>query len=492
MRKIYKLVLKAFSGPLVITFFISLFVLLMQFLWKYIDDLVGKGLEWYVISELLFYASATFVPMALPLAILLSSLMTFGNLGEKYELVAMKAAGISLRKIMAPLAVLTLFISIGAFFFSNNVMPIANLKFRSILYDVREHKMAFNIKEGVYYNDLDGYVLRVREKDEDGHTIRGVIIYDHTKDEGNTNVTIADSGYMSMSADNSMMILELYDGQNYLDDVSRRNKNKRPFRRTQFKKQTITFDMSGFDLSRTNEDLFKNNYHMLDLSQLQYAEDSLTKQVKKSGEHFEERFEKKNWYFYSKLPTYGDTLNSQLTVNENRLEDTAFIKIDTVNYNFLAGVDPDMQDALIDMALTSARKNKNEVVFRQKHIKRKEATIRKHQVEWHRKFTLSIACLLLFFIGAPLGAIIRKGGLGLPLVVSIVFFVIYHIISITGEKYAKAAILPVWEGMWLASIILLPLGLFLVLKATTDSPLFDADGWKKMGRRLMGWRNTKG
>ena len=269
MRKIYKLVLKAFSGPLVITFFISLFVLLMQFLWKYIDDLVGKGLEWYVISELLFYASATFVPMALPLAILLSSLMTFGNLGEKYELVAMKAAGISLRKIMAPLAVLTLFISIGAFFFSNNVMPIANLKFRSILYDVREHKMAFNIKEGVYYNDLDGYVLRVREKDEDGHTIRGVIIYDHTKDEGNTNVTIADSGYMSMSADNSMMILELYDGQNYLDDVSRRNKNKRPFRRTQFKKQTITFDMSGFDLSRTNEDLFKNNYHMLDLSQPQ-------------------------------------------------------------------------------------------------------------------------------------------------------------------------------------------------------------------------------
>ncbi|MEA3504787.1 MAG: LptF/LptG family permease [Bacteroidota bacterium] len=484
MRKLYKLVLKAFSGPLVITFFISLFVLLMQFLWKYIDDLVGKGLEWYVIGELLFYASATFVPMALPLSILLSSLMTFGDLGEKYELVAMKAAGISLKRVMIPLIVLTVFISIGAFFFSNNVMPIANLKFRSILYDVREHKMAFNIGEGVYYHDLEGYVLRVKEKDEDGQTIRGVIIYDHTKDDGNTNVTIADSGIMAMTPDKSKLVLELYSGENYVEDVGRQNIRKRPFRRTKFQKQTITFDMGGFDLSRTNEDLFKNNYHMLNLDQLQYAEDSLNKQIVERKQRFAEKFNKKNWYFYSKLKPLNDTINS--VEKYVREEDTIYVNVDSVDYNFLAGYNNKSQAAILDIALTSARKNKNEAEFVKKHLDRKERRIRKYQVEWHRKFTLSIACLLLFFIGAPLGAIIRKGGLGFPLVVSIGFFVFYHILSITGEKYVKAGVLPVWEGMWLASIVLFPLGLFLVLKATTDAPILDADGWRKMGRRLVG------
>ncbi len=473
MKRIYRLVIKTYIGPFLGTFFIAVFVLLMQFLWKYVDDLVGKGLEWYIITELLFYASATFVPMALPLAVLLSSIMSFGSLGERYELVAMKAAGISLQKVMYPLVIFIILISISAFFFSNNVMPVANLKFRSILYDVKQQKLAFNIKEKIYYKGIDGYVIRVDKKGKDGNSLKKVMIYDHTDSKGNAMVSVADSGYMQLSNDQQSMYLNLFSGFNYEEETKDRQKSNRDaLQRTYFDKQTVRFDLSGFDLKRTDENLFRNNYHMLNLEQLNNARDSLTIKLDKAKEKVDNRIRREGLYHYVKFTGNTEPQNHDVS------HDSIFVQ-DTISGDFLSQYPLDEQESLISLALSSARRSKNQVEFNGKSIDRQEKLIKKHEVEWHRKFTLSVACIVLFFIGAPLGAIIRRGGLGLPLVVSVLFFVSYHVISITGEKYAKAGILDVQEGMWLATFILLPLGIFLTLKATTDAPLLDVESWKK-------------
>ncbi|HPG33783.1 MAG TPA: LptF/LptG family permease, partial [Lentimicrobium sp.] len=279
MKRLYLLILRSYLGPLILTFFIALFILVMQFLWKYIDDLVGKGLPWYVVGQLLFYASTTFVPLALPLAILLSSLMTFGNLGERYEMVAVKSAGISLSTFMRPLVVLSILISVFAFFFSNNVLPVTNLKFKSILYDVRQQKLALNIREGIFYNGIDGYVMRINKKEEDGITIRDVMIYDHSSRMGNTTVTKAESGTMIQSPDGNFLELTLYNGYNYDEKTDRRNDLKRPFQRTWFAEQYRKFDLSQFKMMRTNEELFRNHYQMLNLKQLTKSEDSLKQEI---------------------------------------------------------------------------------------------------------------------------------------------------------------------------------------------------------------------
>ncbi|NOX48599.1 MAG: YjgP/YjgQ family permease [Chlorobi bacterium] len=470
MRKIYQLVLKSYLGPLVMTFFISLFILLMQFLWKYIDDLVGKGLEWYIIVELLFYASSTFVPMALPLAILLSSLMTFGNLGENYELVAMKAAGISLRKIMGPLVIVSIVISIIAFYFSNNVYPIANLKFKALLYDVREQKLALDIKDGVFYKDLDGFVIRVGKKEKDGKRIKEVIIYDHRDRKGNTNVTTADSGIMEMTPDGRYLIFTLFNGVNYLDKTDQRNYRKtRPFQRTKFKKEIRKFDMMDFEMTRTNEDLFKDNYSMLNITQLKKAEDSLIKIRRKRSKEIPVNL-MKNFHFYQQLDS------------TKLAEATYEIPFKT---NLLEGFNKYEKTELIDGALNRTRRIRSNISGYKTEMEIKDKLIFKHQAEWHRKFTLSVACFVLFFIGAPLGAIIRKGGLGLPVVVSVLFFVLFHIISITGEKSVRSGIVDANIGMWIAPVVLLPLGIFLTYKATTDSPLLDSESWIKFFGKLL-------
>ena len=470
MKKVYKLVFYSYIGPLIATFFIAVFVLLMQFLWKYVDDLVGKGLEWYVITEILFYASATFVPMALPLSVLLSSLMTFGNLGERYELVALKAAGISLRRVMYPLVIIIVILSISAFLFSNYVMPVANLKFRSILYDVKEQKLAFNIKEKIYYNGIDGYVIRVEKKEADGRTLHGVKIYDHTEKKGNTNVTVADSGYMELSPDQRNLYLTLYNGYNYEEEIDRRDRAKKPLKRTYFRRQMVKFDLSGFDLQRTDEELFRDNYHMLNLQQLSKAQDSIEKKIDKTRKEYSKKIEQRSIFHYRRMDTYrSDTIADK----------------DSLPQDILANAGPDEKSSIVSLALSSARRGQSQLEFNEKHMSRQKRNLRKHEVELHRKFTLSFACIVLFFIGAPMGAIIRRGGLGLPLVVSVLFFVAYHIISITGEKYAEAGTIPVYQGMWISSAILLPLGILLMIKATTDAPILDADVWRKVFKRLL-------
>ncbi len=469
MKKLDLFVLKSYIGPLVLTFFISLFILVMQFLWKYVDDLVGKGLEWYIIGELLFYASSTFVPLALPLAILLSSLMTFGNLGEQYELVALKASGISLRRIMKPLVVLSLVISIMAFLFSNYVLPIANLKFHSLLYDVRQQKLTLNIKEGIFYNGIEGFTIRVASKDQDKNILHDIMIYNHSQRQGNTQLTIAKWGTMEMAPDKSTLIFKLYDGYNYEEVTDRRNyKITRPFQRSQFKEQTRRFGGLDFALNRTNEELFRNNYQMMNLGQLSQTQDSLSEELVLRKEKFYKSIIEKFEYF--------NKADSIFVSSDSIVRDSTFL---------MAALDKTEQLKVMDYALQSARAVKNNIEYSKKDFEERELRIRKHDIEWHRKFTLSIACFILFFIGAPLGAIIRKGGLGLPVVVSVFFFVIFHIISITGEKYARAGILEPRLAMWLASLVLLPLGIFLTYKATTDSPILEADAWNRVFKKIL-------
>jgi lipopolysaccharide export system permease protein len=453
------------------TLFIALFILLMQFLWKYIDDLVGKGLEWHIIGELLFYATATLVPMALPLAILLSSIMTFGNLGEHYELVAMKSSGLSLWRIMNPLIVTTVVICGVAFFFSNVVLPKANIKMGSLLFDVREQKPALQIKEGVFYNGIDGYSIRVGRKGKDGKTIYDVLIYDHTRPtyHSNTRVITAQEGRMEMSADKSYLYLTLKNGREYTEQIKGPDlKQAHPLSRTKFKEQLVTFDLSGFKLQRTDEELFKSNYQMLNLSQLNEAIDTLEAKGKRRQYELVRQIQMNYLGKADKVMKRADSLKIA-PGTQGSLEDMP------------------IQDKLrvLETATNLARASKQVVDASISESKVNRDVITRHEVEWHKKFTLSFACFVLFFIGAPLGAIIRKGGLGMPVVVSVIFFIIFHVLSITGEKFAKEGVLPAWQGMWMASAILLPLGIFLTWRATADSSLFDIDAYIGPFKRLF-------
>lgn len=468
MKKLHLYMLRSYLGPFVFTFFVSLFILLLQFLWKYIDDLVGKGLEGIIIAKLMFYASSTFVPLALPLAILLSSLMTFGNLGEHYELVAVKSVGISLRKAMKPLIYLAVFFSLAAFYFSNYVLPVANLKFGSLLYDVRQQKLAFNLNEGVFNTGLENYVIYVGKKDEDNQTIYDVKIYDHSEMMGNTRITTAKKGIIQLTPDQKKIIFTLIDGERYIENTDEKNyRETRPFEKMKFQKQIIKFDLTEFQLNRTNEELFKTHYSMLNIQQLNKSIDSLSNNLIEKNHAYKDKYYRQYSYIRAK-----DTIGQ----NKNEVIDTIVKKL---KYPLLDNYSNEAKAQIIDAALKGGRIARDNVIFYKNDYEGKQQVISKHIIVWHQKFKLSLACLIFFFIGAPLGAIIRKGGLGLPVVVSVVFFVLYHVVSMTGEKAAKAGDWNIIFGVWLSTIIILPLGLFLTYKATTDAPLLDAESWKK-------------
>jgi len=470
MKKLDTFILKSYLGPLVMTFFIALFILLMQFVWKYIDDLVGKGLEWYIIVKLMFYASSTFVPLALPLAILLSSLMMFGNLGEHYELVTMKAAGISLSRIMRPLIVVSIFISALAFYFSNVVLPFANLKFHSLLFDVREKKLAFNLKEGFFYNGIEGFVIRVGKKEKDGNTIRDVMVYDHTKHLGNVSLTTAEWGKMELSPDKKFLVFRLYNGTNYEERIDLQNNEvSHPFQRTDFSEQYQMFDLSAFQLTRTDENLFKKNYEMQNITQLSHSIDSIQSQLASDRKAIE-------LGFISSL--HFSTQGKETRPGKH---DTVAKFNPAVIYNFKA----ENRNKILEAAMNSAKAAKENLDNSKENIYNKSKLIFKHQIVYHKKFAFSIACFLLFFIGAPLGAIIRKGGLGMPAVVSTLFFILFWVISFVGEKYTAEGVVPAWQGIWFSSMVLMPIGIFLTVKATNDASLFDVDAWASFFKKLI-------
>ncbi len=444
-------------GPFVLTFFITLFILVMQFLWKYVDDLVGKGLEWNIIAELLLYASANLVPMALPLSILLSSIMTYGNMGEHFELVAMKSAGISLQRAMLPLFAVVLILSGSAFYFSNNIWPIANLKFASLLHDVTKKKPAIDIKEGIFYQEIDGYVIRAGRKDAVNDLLYDLTIYDHTEKDGNRKVIRAKQGSMKLSIDEANLILHLHDGNSYNEVKGKSN----PLNRSSFKEETIFIDVSGFKMNRSDQDLFKNNYKMLNINQLSAYVDTI-KLEEIAGTN---RLSKK---FLDGFYIYRDT------VHANFFPDTSAVAINIKNENLKDRI------SVYHTTVNNVRRSKTYITTLSRFKRSNSKLIDRHKIEWHRKFTLSIACLVLFFIGAPLGAIIRKGGLGMPVIISVVFFLVFHVLSITGEKLVKEGSIEPMYGMWLATAVLIPVGAFLSYKSTTDSVLFDKEWYGKL------------
>ena len=463
MKKLYQLILKSFLGSFIFTFFIVIFVLLMQFLWVYVDDLVGKGLSFKIILELFFHASVTFVPMALPLAILLASIMSFGDLGEHYELVAIKASGISIWKAMKPLFIFSVMLSGLAFVFSNSINPVATLKFKTLLFDVRKQKLAFDIKEGVFYRDIENYVIYVDKKGTDGSTIYGVKIYDHTDRLGNNRIIVADSGVMSLSPNQRSIVFTLYNGNNYTEDNSDKEKYRvnRPFERMSFREEQIKFSLASFDLTRTNEDMFKSYQAMMNIHQLSTALDSLEKRYDVKQEDFSRSFQRRLANHEAirdeRLEVRDDSLSSQLSTLNSQLE-----------WPLIDHLDSTVRAKVLEIASGTARNAKDNVAFNKQDLGAQDLNIKRHKKEWHKKFTLSFACIIFFLIGAPLGTIIRKGGLGLPVVVSVLFFVIYYIISTVAERTAEYGDMNMFLGVWLSSLLILPIGLFLTIKATRN------------------------
>lgn len=470
IKKLDILILRSFIGPFFVTFFVALFVLVMQFFWLYMDELVGKGLGMVLIGQLLFYMSFSLVPLALPLSILLASIMTFGNMGEYFELVAIKSAGISLLRFMRPLFLFMLVLAGFAFFFSNNVIPFANLKALSLLYDLRNSKPAINIRPGQFNNDIDNYAIRVGAKDKDGKTIRDIIIYDYTGG-GAPRLVTAKEGKMMPSPDKRFLIFRLRDGWRYEDRNNRSGRlgaaGGQEFIRMHFDSWDKMFDLSGMQVTRTDENLFKNAYQMMNVRQLTNELDSFSKSraraLKRAGQFVNRE----------QQPVPGQPAEEQIAVPATA---PAFVVADTTyRETFLELVPDSLQASVINAASGRA----GNLAFQLGMVANEESlyseNMNKYRIELHRKFTLSFACVLLFLIGAPLGAIIRKGGIGMPLVVAVVFFLIYHIISKTGEMLSEAGSLPPWMGMWMSTAMLLPIAAILIKQARNDAQIFSKE-----------------
>jgi len=456
MKVLDKSLLKSYIAPFVLTFLVVLFVFLMQFLWKYIDDMAGKGLEWYLILKLIFFMTFTFVPMSMPLGVLLSALITFGNLGERNELAAMKSAGIPLYRIMIPLLVFAIFLSGLTFVVGNNTVPATTLKARTLLGDIQSQKPALSIDEGIFYRGFENHVIRIGKKGRDNQTIYDIMIYDHSRNSGYTTLTYAQRGKMVMSNDKRYLVFTLEDGAIY-DENARYEGNTKPSQlailRGSFKKEQFRLDLSSFKMQHTSEDFYKDNYEMLNVSQLSEQIDTLNAAM------YEERSKQmenlvKN--FNSISLCYTDSLVNKTSKKQE--------------------VKPTDKRSIYTYALQAAREHSSLLEYSQTDYNSRQKTLWRYEIEWHRKYAIAVACILLFFIGAPLGSIIKKGGLGVPMTLSIIIFVIYWIISSMGERMARIGTVEPAIGMWASTFILLPVSLFLIYKASVEATLSSSAG----------------
>lgn len=461
MKKVDKIVLKAFFGPFFITLAVVIFIFLMQYLIKYFEDFVGKGLGIEVYGQLIFYFSINVIPVSLPLAILISTLITYGNLGEHSELTAIKGAGISLLRTLRPICLFSLFMCLAAFFINNNVVPKANLHAFSLLYDVKKKKPSLEFKEGAFYNGIPKYSIKVEKKTNEGKILKDVMIYDHTANKGNTDLILAKSGKMSSFYNNKYLKLELFNGNSYSE--IKEQKKQEQFVRSRFDSSQIIFDLSSFDLKRTKKELFKGNKIMRNVSELSHDIDSL--------EH------KKN------------SLKHKVLHNSKPFYSYVFKDIDIPDSVMQAIAMPATQTTgekkeILKYATNTARSIKNFIGSYEKRILKNERETNEFAIEFHKKFAQSFACLVMFLIGAPLGAIIKKGGLGVPVLISIIFFIIYYILSTLSEKWAKQDMIPVDWGMWLSNITLLVFGLFFLYQAKSDSRILESDFFVTIWDRL--------
>lgn len=465
MKTIHKLILKSYLGPMVLTFFIVMFVLMMNFLWRYIDDLVGKGLDANIILELVSYAMANMIPMALPLSMLLAAIMTMGNLGENYELLAMKSAGMSLPHIVKPLIVVVGIIAIGSFFIVNNLVPYSNKKMQSVLWDIKQQKQTIEFQDGLFFNGIQDMNIRVGHQDPETGLLTDVLIYDNRGSSGNMTTTIADSGYIKLSDDKRFLLITLYEGERY---EQTRNANlwytKSALRRNTFEVQKASIQMEGFDMQRTDANMFSNS-KTKNIQELQYEIDTLERQVNSATTRSYDPLLKER--IFAKDTTVV-VENDSLTRNQRNFK--AVYALDS-----LPQLDLRTQERIWSQAVVTARNSRSMFSFDESQAKTALKQLYLSKVEWHRMISLPVSIMIFFLIGAPLGAIIRKGGLGMPIVISVIFFVIYYIISLSGEKMAKEGTWESMYGMWLSSFILAPVAIYLTYKATNDSGLLDVD-----------------
>lgn len=568
-KKLDILIIKAFIGPFIATFFITTFVLVLQFMWLYIDDVVGKGIDTITVLRLLLYVAATVVPLALPLAVLLSSIMTLGNLGETYELVAIKSAGISLLRFLRPLAIVSFIITVIAFFFNNNVLPVSNLKMQTLKYDIIVSKPAFDIKEGVFYDKIEGFVIKIGKKEKDDSTIRNVVIYEQNNNGQQDNMIVADSGTMVVTPDKQNLIFTLRSGWRYQEQSDRNVYSGTQLVRLGFKQYKKVMDLSSFKMNKTDDSAFKSNFQMLTILQLGHNIDSLKKVVQKNVDQintagqrlyqFPHYLDTTGWAQVENNPKENphllkyswaqDSLTKLWTKDRKILDSTqkaqkaqaeaARKAQETAKNNakghptgpaaqngagkptggtpansgsptaipgaaplptLTIGGDPVTKNApaarLNDLIPDSVRmttlnrtidiinqvKGESSVPFTV--FASQEHNLLQHEMAWHEKITLAVACMVMFLIGAPLGSIIRKGGIGLPLVFAVVFFVIFFLLNNFGKKLAGSNVLTPANGLWLATYVLTPMGLFLVYKALHDSQLFNKEFYFRLTRKL--------
>jgi len=488
VKRLYRFMLSRFLPRFLMTFCICLFIVMMQFLWRYIDELVGKGLSVDVIAELFFYAALSMVPLALPLSILLAALMTFGDLGEHVELTALKSSGISLTTIMKPLAILMAVVAIGAFFFQNNVLPRSQVKMWTLLFSMRQTSPTLDIPEGAVYSQIPGYNIYVKRNDKEHDMLYGLLIYDVSQTTMYPRIVAADSGRLAMTPDRQHLVLTLYKGAWYEEmkgggGVS--GMSGELYRRETFhdKELLIPYDAN---FSRMDDETMRSQYVGKDINELQHSIDSMRLKVDSAAVQVLAKMRTQ--------PVCGvPRQRSIIKDGKPHQEPVPEIRLDKpVDINKMIKELPIQdQQMIVNQAMMRTSTSMQDLQFQGYTINDDNYAIRRHQIELMKKFTLSLACLIFFFIGAPLGAIIRKGGLGMPIVVSVILFIIYYIIDNMGYKLARDGRWPVWQGMWLSSAVLLPLGIFLTKKAVNDSAVFNPDAWLNLLRRFTGLQQTR-
>ncbi len=478
LKKIDVYLLKNFLVLFLLTFFICIFILLMQFVWMHVRDLVGKGVEVTVLAEFFIYAVASVVPLALPLAILLASLISFGNLGEKFELTAMKAAGISLFRIMRSLTIAIAFVSVGAFYFSNYVLPVSQVKLWTLIFSLRQKSPELDIPEGEFYSGISGYKIYVRHKNPRTGLLQDMMIYDYSKGFKNATVAVADSGKIYFSEDNKYLLLCLYSGESFENlssqqqrGISSRDKNI-PYRRETFQEKQLLIDFDT-EFNRYDESVLDDQHVSKNSKQLIYSIDSV--RVIAQGRSKEQSKALVSSHYFGREARR----DANVIPVENKEEHVEY-NIDSL----FAQLSIEKQKRVMNNAVDQARTQKDNIAYNAMILDDYKSYITRHEIELYRKFTLAFACLIFFFIGAPLGAIIRKGGLGAPVVISVVMFIIYYIIDTAGYKMARESLWPCWAGMWLSSFVLLPIGVFLTYKAATDSALLNPEAWVKGFEKL--------
>ncbi len=478
MKKLDRFIITSFVGPFIAILLVVVFILVMQFLWLYIDELVGKGLSMSIILEFLAWGSVTMLPLSLPLATLLASMMTLGTLGENNELLAIKAAGISLQRVLIPLGIICGIVSIGAFFVSNDLMPVAYNKIYTLRDDIGKTKGEIKIPTGTFYNGIDGYILRVNERNDDTGMMHGVMVYNHTGNKGNTSLTIADSAIMKMSKDKSYLTFILHDGTNYEETNTKKYRDTTlQLQKVDFLKQEMVIPLENYGFQKSDSARFDDQVKSMNLKQLHYSQDSIG-----------------TLDSASKQANLRSLIHSRTLKYNNQLDTTKSEKTPTVNFeNEKVGTWDDISREIdsYQQAKNNAEELEAELATFSRERFYHNFTLRLIDIEILKKFALSIACMIFFFIGAPIGALIRKGGLGTPAIISVLFFVAYWVIDISGTKLARDGAVGAFHGVFFSSYILLPTGLFLTWKAINDAAIFSTDSikndLKKIKAKIMGY-----